>query len=38
MIFNPVLLFAGFAMGFGMGSFVALIKYIITAVFHWMKG
>ena len=31
-------LFVGFAAGFGFGFLAALIKYIITAVVHWMKG
>lgn len=38
MIFDPALLFAGFAMGFGLGSIVALINYIITAFIRWVKG
>lgn len=31
-------LFVGFATGFFFGSLTALIKYIITAFFHWIRA
>lgn len=36
--FSPSILFAGFGLGFFMGYLVSLIKYIITAVFRWMRS
>ena len=38
MIFEPSILFAGFALGFFIGFLVSLIKYIITAVHQWLKS
>lgn len=38
MIIVPEALFVGFALGFFLGNLTALIKYIITAIVHWMKG
>lgn len=36
--FSPLILFAGFGLGFFMGYLVSLIKYIIVTVQGWMKS
>ena len=38
MIIVPSALFVGFAAGFFFGNLAALIKYIITAFFHWIRA